>query len=122
MIKSVANGALWPLTFGAFLIAVWYAVIAIFAIPEYQLPAVHRIAEAGVDQSDVLLTGATQTLIACLIGFFSSVIGGVLLSLEHRLRVVPAIIQPIPAKLLRRNSRRVGSIGERRVLLLICFL
>lgn len=81
MIKSIANGALWPLTFGALLIATWYAVIAIFAIPEYQLPTVHRIAEAGIDQSDVLLTGATQTLIACLIGFFSSVIGGVLLSI-----------------------------------------
>ncbi|MEM6707597.1 MAG: ABC transporter permease subunit [Pseudomonadota bacterium] len=70
----------WPLLFGAALLAVWYAAIAVFDIPEYQLPPLHRIIEAGFDERAVLFSGAVQTTIACLIGFFTSVIGGIALS------------------------------------------
>ncbi|MEM1433492.1 MAG: ABC transporter permease subunit [Pseudomonadota bacterium] len=70
----------WPLLFGAALLGVWYAAIAIFNIPEYQLPPLHRIVEAGIEERSVLLSGAVQTTIACLIGFFTSVVGGIALS------------------------------------------
>jgi NitT/TauT family transport system permease protein len=70
----------WPLTFGACLLVVWYLAILVFGIPEYQLPPLHRIVEAGFEERDVLFSGALQTTIACLIGFFSSVAGGVALS------------------------------------------
>ena len=70
----------WPLLFGAALLGVWSAAIAIFNIPEYQLPPLHRIVEAGIEERSVLLSGAVQTTIACLIGFFTSVVGGIALS------------------------------------------
>lgn len=70
-----------PALFGAIVIAIWYAAVAIFSIPEFQLPLPHRIVAAGMAERDILATGAAQTLQACLVGFFSSVIGGGLLSL-----------------------------------------
>lgn len=80
MLKSMSDGVWSPIIFGAIIIGSWYAAIALFAIPEYQLPPIHRIAEAGMDERDVLMMGASQTLIACLIGFFTSVFGGIFLS------------------------------------------
>ena len=65
---------------GSALIACWYLAIALFAIPEYQLPPIHRVVEAGIEESSVLWTGAVQTTIACLVGFFSSVIGAMMLA------------------------------------------
>lgn len=70
-----------PVLFGALIIAGWYIAVALFSIPEFQLPLPHRIIAAGFDESDILLSGAWQTLQACLIGFFTSVIGGGLLAL-----------------------------------------
>jgi len=80
MFNSLKNSLFWPTIFGAILISLWYGSIALFAIPEYQLPPLHRIAEAGFEERNILLSGAGQTLIACLIGFFTSVFGGVVLS------------------------------------------
>lgn len=71
----------WPALFGVLLVAGWYAAIQLFSIPEYQLPAPHRIIEAGIEERASLLPGMLQTTLACLVGFFSSVIGGVMLSL-----------------------------------------
>ena len=71
----------WPLLFGALLLAAWYGAIALFGIPEYQLPPLHRIVGAAYEERAILWSGSVQTTIACLIGFFSSVVGGVLLSL-----------------------------------------
>ena len=81
MLKSALNSFIWPAIFGGIILALWYSAIAIFAIPEYQLPPPHRILESGIDEQQLLLTGATQTIIACLIGFFTSVAGGLALSI-----------------------------------------
>lgn len=72
---------LWPLVIGAAFIGLWYAGIALFAIPEYQLPAPHRIVAEGFAEGDTLWSGMLQTTRACLVGFIVSVVGGVLLSL-----------------------------------------
>lgn len=71
---------LWPLAIGVLFIVLWYAGIALFEIPEYQLPAPHRIIEEGIVEWDTLWSGLVQTTYACLVGFAASVIGGVLLS------------------------------------------
>lgn len=78
---KAAGRYLWPILFGLALLSVWYGAIAIFAIPDYQLPAPHQIIAAGLDERDSLITGTLQTTIACLVGFFASVVGGMLLSL-----------------------------------------
>lgn len=71
---------LWPLLIGVGFIALWYACIALFDIPEYQLPAPHRIIAEGFNEGDTLWNGMVQTTRACLVGFFVSVVGGALLS------------------------------------------
>lgn len=70
----------WPLVVGALLGGAWYGGIALFSIPEYQLPPPHRIVEAGLQERELLLNGALQTALASLIGFGSSVFGGLALS------------------------------------------
>ena len=71
----------WPALFGALLLAGWYGAIGLFGIPEYQLPAPHRIVEAGLEERSSLLPGMLQTTRACVVGFFASVVGGALMSL-----------------------------------------
>lgn len=71
----------WPALFGVVLLALWYGAILLLGVPEYQLPAPHRIVSAGVEERAALLPGMLQTTMACLVGFFTSVIGGVALSL-----------------------------------------
>ena len=73
--------ALWPVVVGIFLLLTWYGAIWLFSIPEYQLPQPHRIAQAMVNEREVLISGGAQTTIACLVGFFISVSGGLLLSI-----------------------------------------
>ena len=72
---------LWPAAVGAVIGATWYGGIAAFGIPEYQLPPPHRIVQAGWQERELLLSGALQTALASLIGFASSVIGGVALAI-----------------------------------------
>ncbi len=77
----LAPSLLWPLLLGALFIALWYAAIALFHLPEYILPAPHRIFEEGLVERKTLWGGMVQTTYACLLGFITSVIGGVFLSL-----------------------------------------
>lgn len=80
-IRSALFTALfWPLLFGAVFIGVWYACIYLFDLPEFQLPTPHRIAQAGYEERALLWSGLVQTSYASLLGFISSVIGGLLLS------------------------------------------
>ncbi|RDV29231.1 ABC transporter permease [Alteromonas aestuariivivens] len=69
-----------PAIVGVSLIAIWYLVIYLFDIPIFQLPAPHDIIEAGSQEQSTLISGALQTTLACLIGFFTSLLGGVLIS------------------------------------------
>ncbi len=71
---------LWPVAMGVLLLGAWYLAIWLFGIPEYQLPQPHRIVQAGFEEQSLLLSGGAQTTIACLVGFFISVVGGLLLS------------------------------------------
>jgi len=71
----------WPLVFGLLLLAGWYGAITLFEIPEYQLPPLHRIVQAGYEEREMLMAGSIQTTMACLIGFFTSIAGGVMLSI-----------------------------------------
>tara|TARA_R110002073_G_scaffold19935_2_gene72169 strand:- start:408 stop:1211 length:804 start_codon:yes stop_codon:yes gene_type:complete len=72
---------LWPALIGIFFMAAWYLTIYLFDIPEFQLPAPHRIIEEGIAERSTLWSGMRQTLLACIIGFFCSVTGGLLLSI-----------------------------------------
>lgn len=77
---SHLHSFLWPVLFGLLLLLGWYGAISLFGIPEYQLPPLHRIVEAGIEERAVLWTGALQTTFACLVGFLCSVVGGLVLS------------------------------------------
>ena len=78
---TLASAVMWPLLFGLLFIGIWYASIYIFDLPEFQLPEPHNIIKAGIDEREMLWTGLVQTSYASLLGFTSSLIGGVLLSL-----------------------------------------
>lgn len=77
----LSSALLWPIGIGALFVALWYAAIALFEIPEYQLPAPHRIVAEGFAERDTLWSGMLQTTRACLVGFLASTLGGVFLSL-----------------------------------------
>lgn len=72
---------IWPLLVGAIFVAIWYLGIYLFDIPEFQLPALHRVVEAGFNERAILWSGLRQTTYACILGFFASVFGGLLLSI-----------------------------------------
>ena len=81
MAKQVSlQVVIWPLAMGVLLLVAWYLAVWLFGIPEYQLPPPHRIVEAAIEEQSLLLSGGAQTTIACLLGFFISVVGGLFLS------------------------------------------
>lgn len=61
------------------LLILWEAVVLIFKIPQFNLPAPSSIFIASVDKSQAILENAMQTLITTLIGFAIAVITGVFL-------------------------------------------
>ena len=71
----------WPVIVGVCLLVAWYLAIWLFDIPQYQLPKAHVIVEAMFKERELLLSGGAQTTIACMVGFFISVTGGLALSL-----------------------------------------
>lgn len=81
ILKRVFLEASLPFAVGIGVIGLWYAAIEYFKIPEYQLPQPHSILEAGMAESGTLISGTLQTSLACIIGFTTSVLGGIFLSL-----------------------------------------
>lgn len=79
--SAIIAAIFWPLLFGLLFIGLWYLSIYLFELPEFQLPAPHTIIQAGIEERELLWAGLVQTSYASLLGFVSSVIGGVLLSL-----------------------------------------
>lgn len=77
----ISPAMIWPVALGAIFIGLWYLSIAIFNIPEFQLPAPHRVIEEGFNERATLWSGLRQTTYACLLGFFASVAGGLALSI-----------------------------------------
>jgi NitT/TauT family transport system permease protein len=70
-----------PTAVGAAIIAIWYAIIAIFKIPPFELPAPHQILEAGIREKDNLIPAAIRTSTSAIIGFVAAVGGGFMISL-----------------------------------------
>ena len=81
MSDSLLSKILPPTIVGATIIAIWYAAINIFDIPIFQLPAPHLIIDAASKEHEALMSGALQTTYACIVGFFTSLVGGVFLSI-----------------------------------------
>lgn len=79
--KALIPSIVPPVIVGLLTIIVWYTSIYLFDIPVYQLPAPHLIFEAGLDESETLITGTLQTSIACVFGFVTSSVIGVLMSI-----------------------------------------
>ncbi|MEM1112533.1 MAG: ABC transporter permease subunit [Pseudomonadota bacterium] len=71
----------WPALVGVAGLSIWYAAVLWLNIPEYQLPAPHRILQEGAAEAETLWSGLLQTTYACVVGFLASVIGGFALSL-----------------------------------------
>ncbi len=69
-----------PILVGLVFVGIWYGAIYLIGIPEYQLPAPHRILEAGFAERNALWSGLRQTTMACVTGFSVSVIGGLLMA------------------------------------------
>ena len=72
---------LLPVLVGMLIVGLWYFAVIVIQIPEYQMPLPHSVVMAGYQERAVLISGAFQTLYACLLGFFTSVVGGLILSL-----------------------------------------
>ncbi len=70
----------WPTAFGIAMLALWYAAVLWGGLPEYQLPAPHRIVAEGLNEAPTLWSGLLRTLYACVLGFTASVAGGLLLA------------------------------------------
>lgn len=69
---------LWlpPTITGAVLVALWYAVIAIFKIPGYLLPAPQTVLQAAWHERQALGTAMLHTGSTALLGFAAAVFGG----------------------------------------------
>jgi len=71
----------YPVATGAVLLVVWYAIIALFRIPAFVLPAPHQILDAGWQERATLASAAFITARGALLGFIAAVGVGFLLSL-----------------------------------------
>ena len=78
-LKSKSAGFILPFSVTVLLFVLWEVLTQLLKIPAYNLPAPSAILSALVTRSQPLLDNATQTLITTLIGFFLSVIAGVIL-------------------------------------------
>jgi NitT/TauT family transport system permease protein len=70
-----------PLGAGELLIALWYAVRAVFHVPSYVLPAPHEILAAGWRERSVLTGAILLTAQGAILGFLAAVGGGFLLAM-----------------------------------------
>jgi len=77
------NSSWWwpPLIAGAGLLALWYAVIAIFKIPTFLLPMPHEVLAAVWRERASLFPAALHTGGSALVGFATAVVGGALVAL-----------------------------------------
>ena len=69
-----------PLAAGILILAVWYAVKAIFGIESFILPSPDEIVRAGWHERRSLLSSALLTGRGALLGFLAAVAGGFVLS------------------------------------------
>lgn len=70
-----------PLVTGIFLIAIWYAVKALFQIPTFILPSPGEILQAGWKERHTLVDSALLTGRGALLGFLAAVGVGFLISM-----------------------------------------
>jgi NitT/TauT family transport system permease protein len=69
-----------PLSAGAFLVGVWYAVQAIYRLPAFVLPTPGEILAAAWSDRAVLAASALVTARGAVLGFLAAVAGGFLIS------------------------------------------
>lgn len=78
-LKSKAAGFILPFSVTLLLFMLWEVLTQVLKIPAYNLPAPSAIVAALINRSQPLIDNALQTLITTLVGFFLSVIAGVVL-------------------------------------------
>ena len=84
-----------PVATLALAVAIWHAVVAIYAIPPYVLPGPTLVARTLVDDWDVLSASLAVTLITTFEGFALAVIGGIGLAILFNLsRLVEYSLYP----------------------------
>lgn len=79
LLDSKYSTVLLPFLATIVLLILWEAIVLIFKIPQFNLPAPSSIFIASVDKSQAILDNAMQTLVTTLIGFAIAVITGVFL-------------------------------------------
>jgi NitT/TauT family transport system permease protein len=84
-----------PIATLALAVAIWHAVVAIYAIPPYVLPGPKLVARTLVDDWDVLSASLAVTLVTTFEGFALAVTGGIGLAILFNLsRVVEYSLYP----------------------------
>jgi putative hydroxymethylpyrimidine transport system permease protein len=78
------------------LVAAWYAVHVILALPEYILPGPVRVAEAWWAQRNFILQNAAVTAIEIVLGFIAGALLGIACALAMSLAApLRAVMQPV---------------------------
>lgn len=70
-----------PTLLGFTILFLWYGLIWTFGIPHFELPAPHKIIEAGFNERHNLIPAAIRTSTTAIVGFIAAVSGGFIISL-----------------------------------------
>ena len=90
----------WPILFGALFLALWEAAVQVFDLKPYFLPAPSAIAEAFVDNVDVIREATVHSGTNALIGLIAGTVLGVAASfLLVRFRVLTELVTPLAVAL-----------------------
>jgi NitT/TauT family transport system permease protein len=90
----------WPLLFGAVFLGLWEAVVRVFDLKPYFLPAPSAIAEAFVDNLGVIWDATYASGTNAFVGLVAGTVLGVLMSfLLARFRVVTELVTPLAVAL-----------------------
>lgn len=90
----------WPVLFGLAFLALWEGVVRLFDLKPYFLPAPSAIAEAFVDNIDVVVEATVHSGTNALIGLIAGTILGVSASfLLVRFRVLTELVTPLAVAL-----------------------
>jgi len=98
--RAVVRAVGWPLLFGALFLASWEAVVRVFDLKPYFLPAPSAIAEAFVDNTDVIIEATIHSGTNALVGLVAGTLLGIAASfLLVRFRMLTEIVTPLAVAL-----------------------
>jgi NitT/TauT family transport system permease protein len=90
----------WPLLFGAVFLALWEAIVQVFDLKPYFLPAPSAIAEAFADNLGVIWDATRHSGTNALVGLIAGTVLGVAMSfLLVRFRLLTEIVTPLAVAL-----------------------